>query len=223
MSIITNGTKVTGKWLRKYGKWVNVLGVSCDSFDEGTHIAIGRGSGRNVGQLFRIRDWCRSVGTKFKLNCVVCKLNWEEDMAATVAQLSPSRWNVFQVLFVEDENYASAAGVKLDKRKRDTKAMLISDEQFTWFCERHEHLGCFVPESNELMASSYLILDEHSCFLDKGDGRGRTSRSILEVGVQRALEEVRFDREAFVQRGGLYDWSREGEWCGKSESTALEW
>lgn len=174
-------------------------------------------------QLFRIRDWSRSFGIKFKLNTVVCKLNWEEDMAATVAQLSPFRWEVFQVLFVEDENSASAADVKLDKRKRDARALLMSDVQSKRFCERHEHLGCFVPESNELMASSYLILDEHSCFLDKGDGRERTSRSILEVGVQRALEEVRFDREAFVQRGGLYDWSREGEWCGKSETKALEW
>jgi radical S-adenosyl methionine domain-containing protein 2 len=36
VSIITNGTNVTEKWLREHGQFVDVLGVSCDSFDERT-------------------------------------------------------------------------------------------------------------------------------------------------------------------------------------------
>ena len=36
VSIITNGTKVTEKWLEDYGRFVDVMGVSCDSFDERT-------------------------------------------------------------------------------------------------------------------------------------------------------------------------------------------
>lgn len=36
VSIITNGTKVTEEWLGKYGAFVDVLGVFCDSFDERT-------------------------------------------------------------------------------------------------------------------------------------------------------------------------------------------
>jgi radical S-adenosyl methionine domain-containing protein 2 len=39
--------------------WVDVLGVSCDSFDEKVNTAIGRGTGDNMTQLFRIRNWCR--------------------------------------------------------------------------------------------------------------------------------------------------------------------
>ena len=225
VSIITNGTKVTEKWLQKYGKFVDVMGVSCDSFDEGTNIAIGRGSGENVQQLFRIRDWCRELGIKFKLNTVVCTLNWREDMAATVEELDPFRWKVFQVLFVEDENSASTSETALDQRKRDARALLVSAEQFGHFCDRHKHLPCFVPEPNELMASSYLILDEHLCFLDKGSGREKTSRSILEVGVAKAMSEVRFDGEAFVKRGGLYDWTKQREegGCGGKEQKELEW
>ena len=87
VSIITNGTKVTTNWLQEHAPFIDVLGVSCDSFDEDTNIAIGRGTGENVTQLFRIRDWCRLHQIKFKLNTVVCKLNWEEDMSSVVAEL----------------------------------------------------------------------------------------------------------------------------------------
>ena len=59
------------------------------------------------------------------------------------------------------------------------------------------------------MRSSYLILDEYMCFLNKE--KGTNSRSLLEVGVQKLLEEVKWDGQAFVERGGLYEWTRESE------------
>ncbi|KAK5129840.1 hypothetical protein LTR08_002777 [Meristemomyces frigidus] len=218
VSIISNGTLLKKKWLEQNGKFVDVMGISCDSFNEDTNEAIGRGSGRNVEQLFAIRQWCLELGIKFKLNTVVCKLNWQEDMVATIAELDPFRWKCFQVLFVEDENDASRAQTKDDKRKRDARELLISKEQFEAFCGKHEHLSCFVPEPNNLMASSYLILDEYLCFLDKGSGREKQSACILHVGVDRALQEINWDRAAFVKRGGEYDWSRgvsgDADGCG---------
>ena len=56
VSIITNGTKATEKWMRENSEYIDILGVSCDSFDEATNIQIGRGTGENVTQLFRIRN-----------------------------------------------------------------------------------------------------------------------------------------------------------------------
>ncbi|KAJ7629772.1 hypothetical protein DFH06DRAFT_1225385 [Mycena polygramma] len=230
VSIITNGTLVTEGWMRAHGRWVDVLGVSCDSFNEETNMLIGRGSGENVAQLFRIRGWCQSLGVKFKLNTVVCTHNWREDMATTVEQLDPFRWKVFQVLLVAGENDDGHTDTALDKRKRDARKLLISDEQFRTFCDRHKHLKCFVPEPNSLMASSYLILDEYLCFLDKGPGREKQSRCILDVGVQTALSEVRWDQNAFRARGGMYDWTKDaqeggedGESCGGAKTKDLEW
>ena len=226
VSIISNGTKITQKWLQTNAQYVDVLGVSCDSFDEGTNIKIGRGTGKNVEQLFRIRDWCRDFGIKFKLNTVVCSYNWTEDMVDIVERLDPFRWKCFQVLEVQDENDAATLETELDKRKRNAKNFIISDEQFASFCDKHSHLRCFVPESNELMASSYLILDEYLCFLDKGNGKEKQSGSILDIGVVHALKQVRWDREAFLSRGGVYDWSKElgGEYgCGTELKPEHEW
>ncbi|KAI1159396.1 hypothetical protein F5B18DRAFT_637245 [Nemania serpens] len=226
VSIITNGTKVTKKWLEENSQWIDVLGVSCDSFNEQTNIAIGRGTGNNVRKLFNIRDWCQKLGIKFKLNTVVCAENWEENMVDVIEQLKPFRWKAFQVLYVEGENDAEEKDVYSNKRKRNARELLISDEQFKMFCDKHRHLESFVPESNSVMASSYLILDEYLCFLDKGGGAEKQSRSILEVGVQRALSEIRWDQEAFWTRRGMYDWTKdelEMGGCGSIDKKSLEW
>jgi len=45
-----------------------------------------------------------------------------------------------------------------------------------------------VEEPNDVMRSSYLILDEYMRFLSK-EGDYRVSPSILEVGVREALDD----------------------------------
>ncbi|OCL08696.1 hypothetical protein AOQ84DRAFT_292603, partial [Glonium stellatum] len=174
---------------------------------------VGEGGWDNVAQLRRIAGWCGRYGIKFKLNTVVCSLNWREDMVERVRELAPFRWKVFQVLVVVGEN-------ENDLRKRDARKFVVSDEEFEYFCERHKGVKGFVAEPNRLMKSSYLILDEYMRFLDKGDGEEKTSESILDVGVQKALSQVHWDQESFAERGGIYDWTKEagvsssGEGCG---------
>jgi radical S-adenosyl methionine domain-containing protein 2 len=112
------------------------------------------------------------------------------------------------------------------QRKRDARAFLVSDEQWKVFCERHEVLECFVPESNDMMRSSYLILDEYMRFLSRGVGTEAMSQSILDVGVKKAMNQVTWDQGGFVERGGVYDWSKSKvEGCGGVGDGAkeLEW
>lgn len=127
---------------------------------------------------------------------------------------------------MQDENESAAIDTELDKRKRNAKRFVFTNEQFKDICRKHEHLKCFVPKSNGLMASNFLILDEYPCFLDKGRGKEKQSRSILDVGVMKALEEVKWDEQAFVSRDGVYDSSKElsdGSGCGSEVVKELEW
>ncbi|PGH17528.1 hypothetical protein AJ79_01128 [Helicocarpus griseus UAMH5409] len=88
---------------KRYGKHNDIIAVSCDSLNEQTNIEIGRGSGNQVDQMLRIADWCREFGIKFKLNTVVCNLNYMEDINAMVEKLQPFRWKCFQGLKVAGE------------------------------------------------------------------------------------------------------------------------
>lgn len=212
VSIVTNGSLIKESFLKKHADQLDILAVSCDSFDETTNIKIGRGTGEQVKKLYEIAGWCRKYGIAFKLNTVVNRFNVHEDMNRHIEELQPFRWKCFQVLIVPGENDS-------DDTKRNGHEFTISDSEFDAFCQRHtRQQACLVLEPNRLMASSYLILDEYLRFVDK-TGK-QPSGSILEVGVQRALESVFWDENAFLERGGLYDWVKpEGE---KSCGTAAE-
>jgi len=215
VSIVTNGSKVTRQFLEKHGHNIDIIAVSCDSFDERTNVEIGRGDGNTFDQLYKIAGWCREFGIKFKLNTVVCRLNFTEDMNDRVAELQPFRWKCFQVLMVQGENDS-------EKKLRDVRRFMISDAEFEDFCQRHRTQKCLVPESNLMMAKSYLILDEYMRFLDR-EGRD-PSPSILEVGVEKALSCVFWDDENFVKRGGLYSWTRDAkESASCSDNKDLNW
>ncbi|KOS16613.1 Radical S-adenosyl methionine domain-containing protein 2 [Escovopsis weberi] len=217
VSIITNGSLVKEDWVRKHGKNVDILACSCDSFDEQTNIEIGRGTGDQVTILYRIAQWCRENDILFKLNTVVTRLNYQEDMNQHIETLSPFRWKVFQVLIVEGENDS-------EKTLRDARKFTITDDQFEDFCEKHKHHKSFVAEPNRLMAASYLLVDEYMRFIDK-DGN-KLSQSILDVGVEEAMKDIKWDVDAFEERGGVYDWTKElekGDACSGGMDEKLQW
>ncbi|KAF3913422.1 hypothetical protein ABW20_dc0110255 [Dactylellina cionopaga] len=202
ISVVSNGSKIREDWLKRHAKWLDILAVSCDSFNPETNKKIGRGAdGENVTRLFQIATWCKNYGIKFKLNTVVNIHNWDEDMTVQIQELAPFRWKVFQCLIVAGENDD-------ETRKTDARKFLVTEEQWQTFCRRHKHLESYVPEDNKSMASSYLLLDEYMCFLDKGEGMMTKSDSILEVGVEEAMKQVVWDKKSFVERRGIYDWSR---------------
>ena len=93
--------------------------------------------------------------------------------------------------------------VKGENEDKVTKFQ-ITNEEFKQFVERHKEIKCMVAESNDNMKSSYLILDEKMRFLDKGDGDEICSQSILEVGVEKALESIVYDEKEFKKRKGDY-------------------
>eukprot|EP00743_Colponemidia_sp_Colp-15_P013384 GILK01015538.1.p2 GENE.GILK01015538.1~~GILK01015538.1.p2 ORF type:complete len:140 (-),score=27.21 GILK01015538.1:211-630(-) len=139
-------------------------------------------------------------------------------MSIHINELNPCRWKVFQVLKIEGENSGDGA-------RRNVDDFLISSEAFDAFLARHKHIKSLVPESNDTMKNSYLILDERMRFLNCQEGRKDPSPSILEVGVKEALRHAGFDREKFVERKGVYDWNRNlpSNECGANMDPNLGW
>ncbi|KKA18497.1 hypothetical protein T310_7557, partial [Rasamsonia emersonii CBS 393.64] len=214
VSIVTNGSKLTERFMAKAAKHIDIIAVSCDSFDEQVNIQIGRGQGSHLAQVQEVARLCKKYKVKFKLNTVVNRYNVHEDMNKHIQALQPYRWKCFQVLVIEGENDSNST-------IRDARRFQISDEEFWQFCDRHSNNKCMVPEPNNIMRSSYLILDEYMRFLNKGTGA--PTESILDVGVSRALANVYWDQDSFYERGGIYDWTKDvGEGCGSEKNPALE-
>ncbi|KAF9078705.1 radical SAM enzyme, partial [Rhodocollybia butyracea] len=192
-TVVNNGSKVTKAWLDKYGRYLDVMALSVDSFDDEINIRLGRAEKA---------EWCRARGIKVKLNSVITQLNWEEDMNEQIADIQPFRWKVFQVLLLNGENTGAETS-----SLRDARNLVISREQFQAFLDRHSECVALVPEDNDVMKDSYLNLDENMCFLNCSDGGKTPGRSLLKVGVYEALKDAGWDAKAFEERGGVFDWS----------------
>lgn len=203
VSIVSNGSRIKENWLLEHHGSVDYLAISCDSLIDSTNAATGRrerlAGGQTVTQtqiLQQVAQWCRQYDILLKVNTVVNANNWQEDMSVGIADLRPQRWKVFQCLAIAGENTGFGA-------HRDVEPFIVSDAKFTAFIDRHRRLNP-VPESNDDMKDSYLILDEQMRFLNCQRGDKRPGRSILDVGVMCALAEAGFDNDAFQRRGGHY-------------------
>eukprot|EP00913_Durusdinium_trenchii_P023038 g21632.t1 len=202
VSIVSNGSLIKESWMKRFGSFVDILAISCDSFVEETNVRVGRGRGEHLRKLEEIKKWCVEYKVDFKINSVINALNVDEDMSEHIERLQPKRWKVFQCLLIEGENAGEEA-------IRDARSLTISDEQFQSFLERHKAVSVLVPESNDAMMNSYLILDEKLCFLNCTSGGKKPSASIRDVEVEVALRQAGFDAEMFVKRGGVYDWTKQ--------------
>ncbi len=156
----------------------------------------------HLNKMREIREWCHYYNVAFKINTVVNTYNHTEDMNYNIKVLDPVRWKVFQCLKLEGENYGANV-------KRNVTDFLITNEQFESFVERHRDLECIVPENNETMKDSYLLLDEKLRFLNCSGGKKEPSESIMDVGVEKALEQSGFNQEMFEKRGGVFNWKKD--------------
>ena len=115
---------------------------------------------------------------------------------------------MFQCLAIEAENLGPGA-------LRQVEEFLVTEQQWAAFLHRHRAVAALVPEDNEAMRNSYLILDEYMRFLDNSGGSKAPSCSLLDVGVEAAMARAGFDQAMFLRRGGKYKWSKRNQ--------TLEW
>jgi radical S-adenosyl methionine domain-containing protein 2 len=197
--VVSNGERL-GPILERHAASLDWIGLSVDSADEAVCVRLGRGTGGHVNRSIALAGLARERGIQIKLNTVVTAWNHAEDMSAFVKAIRPERWKVFRVLPIAGQN---------DGR---VEPLLITAEQFRAYVERHAHLAGegFPPvaEDNEDMTGSYVMIDPMGRFFDNVDGRLVYSPPILEHGVEQAFAAVRWERQRFMARGGLYPWRR---------------
>ena len=178
------------------------VGLSIDTVDPEKSIHIGRAVAGKIPiteeKYLDIIGEMKRHGIRLKINTVVNSVNWEEDLTPFIQLAKPERWKLFQVLRVKGQNDAY-----IDD-------FAIVTEQFEAYVERNrivENDGIsLVPENNEAMTESYVMIDPAGRFFDNVQGSYRYSEPILKVGVTEALKQVSIDPERFHQRGGKYDW-----------------
>ncbi|QNA44284.1 viperin family antiviral radical SAM protein [Lacibacter sediminis] len=199
--LVTNGSRLSDYFLRTNKGKLDWIALSIDSLNSTTNLLTGRAVvGLRPLQLSyykELSDKIKFFGYGLKINTVVSRVNFTEDMNQFIRYANPIRWKVFQVLPMIGQN---------DDRIND---LIITVLDFRTFLDRHSELkDILVPESNEQIKGSYVMVDPAGRFFDNSTGTHNYSQPILEVGIKAAFSEVNYNLEKFIERGGKYDWVR---------------
>ena len=190
-SVITNGHYLLGNKINIPENTLDMVGISFDSQNYATRQLIGRADrkGNSLGaddlkaaltKLTRTQK-----GIKTKINTVVNIHNWQENFTELISEIKPDKWKVLHVMpYGSDE-------------------LLISDEQFNSFIEKHRNESLSIyAESNLAMTESYLMIDPKGCFYQNVSNISgyKYSEAINDVGVEVALKQVNFNQAVFSAR-----------------------
>lgn len=192
VSMVTNGYRLYHDlaFFDSIIQYFSIIGVSIDSLKTEVNIKIGRKVGSSVLNKADYIDLCKKIKKSnclLKVNTVVSKLNRDEDFNDFYAQVVPDRIKLFQIL---------KPSFRL---KNDYNDLLITDEQFQTFVERHYKYKKFIcSEENELMLNSYYMINGEGCFLD--NKTGKIGKSLLTCDVEDALEDICIDMLKYSRR-----------------------
>lgn len=198
--VTTNGSFLNKNTIQKMQPYVSWIGISIDSVSDITAAEMGRGNGRHLAHIKEIVQFIHEAGIKLKINTVVTKQTKDEDMRDVIAELSPSRWKVFQFLTIVGQN---------DKISSEFS---ISSKEFDEYCDRHrliklgngtEKIFSPVFESAECMADSYFMVDADG-LVEINTPRGVIHIS-LEAVTNNNIEEM-LNLKNYMERGAVYEW-----------------
>ncbi len=200
-SIVTNGSCITSAWLDRVGGSLDWAALSIDTVDPQKLEETGRttrSGPMSEDDYLNVIDTLKEWGVRVKINTVVTRSNCDEDLTGFIARARPERWKLLQVLPVGGQN----DGLVDDQ--------VVTVEQFDAYVDRNRRVEdagvAVVPEDNELMTGSYVMVDPAGRFFDNTAGAHVYSRFINDVGVEAALQDVSVDPARFRLRGGLYAW-----------------
>jgi radical S-adenosyl methionine domain-containing protein 2 len=196
--IVTNGSKLTDAFLKANTAYLDWIAVSIDSLEEENNIEIGRAitGKKSLSKEFYydLISKIHKYGYGLKINTVVNKVNYKDNLSEFIEYAEPQRWKVLQVLPIVGQNDA-----KIDDFK-------ITTEEYNYFLKTHINVKTIVPESNDDIKGSYVMVDPAGRFFDNAQGTHNYSKPILEVGVKEAIKTMNYDLGKFLERGGIYTW-----------------
>ena len=193
--LVTNGSLLTLSFLQQNHENIDWISLSIDSQHEDIQRCLGSGVGNHVGQTIENVRQIRAFNIRLKLNSVITRLNFTEDMCDFILSLKPERWKAFQVLPIKGQN------------DHEVNDLAITSGEFDIFRQKHQQLSFAVFESNQEMQGSYLMLSPHGEFFTNSSGEHVYGPSIFDVGVEEALRQNTWDVHKFIGRGGVYSWA----------------
>lgn len=188
VSIITNSSILTTKFIRENAKYISMLAITIDSLDTEINHKIGRFSKNKsleFSKIFKNIELLRIINKdlKIKINTVVNKYNYGEYIGDFISLVKPDKWKVFQALSI------------------NTNEIHCSKEQYMIFLQNHKNQNLDVfSESNDEMTDSYIMIDPYGRFYQNTNSTYTYSKSILEICTSEITNHVNVNFDKYNNR-----------------------
>ena len=187
VSIITNSSKLTTKFIESNAKYISMFATSIDSINDTTNIKIGR---VHKDEILKVSKIIKNIelfkqlnyNIKIKINTVVNANNYDEYLGDLIDLIQPNKWKVLQALSI-------------------TKEIYCTKNQFELFLNNHKSIKTNIyKESNNDMVDSYIMIDPYGRFYQNSLVNYNYSDSILYIDVNSAFGQINFDIDKFKNR-----------------------
>ncbi len=197
LSLISNGYFLLNEKLTpdKLLKNLNMLGVSIDSFDEQTLIALGccdrHFTTLSESKLVNIVNRAKKINPsiKIKINTVVSRLNINENLIDLENKISIDRWKFLKIKEFDNKSFSN-------------KSLLITNDEFSKFLVLNRRVkGDCVPE--QTTERSYIIIDNQGNLLDNFGNNYEHVGNLLSESFDSVFTRYNFNGDLYKSRYNL--------------------
>ena len=187
VSIVTNGSLLTEKFLKKVGNYISMIGVSVDTLDKDTALKIGRvdsnGKVLKIDHLMSICKLIKSMGIQLKINTVVSKFNYNEDFIPFLNEVDADKVKFLELYLIDNMN---------DYSLRDK----LSRAEYLKFCSKHSSCENVFQESNDEFDGGYIMLNYKGDLIVNSENKhincGNIEINDFSLLANKALGKVKF-------------------------------
>ena len=189
-SIITNGSLLTGDFIKKNSRKLSMIGISIDGLDHRQNTLLGRvdkkGTDLSREHLENLADAIHKAEIKLKINTVVNAINYQDDFDQIIKSLAPERWKLLRMLHFDNANEAG-------------KSLMVSDEAFNDFVSRHKHLHPIVEDKNDIV-NSYIVVTPEGRLINNANEHYSMTESLLTHPFAEEFAKIPFSEIAYWKR-----------------------
>ncbi|HEA70622.1 hypothetical protein LCGC14_0578800 [marine sediment metagenome] len=198
VSIISNGTGINRRFIEKCSGKLDLIGLSIDSQYDYIEAKLGRTlrfKSRDYSHVKLVKQKIKLIKEfeiPIKINSIVNPLNWDENLSKFIQFINPIRWKVFEIHHLNgiNDNFFREFGI-------------LKPLQFQSFIEKHSQLKP-VFESSQMIMDSYCMITPDGRFYQDTNHRHHYSKPILDVGIDKAFQQIIYLENKYRERDGGY-------------------
>lgn len=188
LSVVSNGSIITDRWLEDNYYKFSTIGLSVDSLTSITNINLGRCCNNktlNKNRIFNLTRKIKNLGITLKINICVNKLNICEDFNEFLTTVKPDRLKLLQMVIRPGCNDIA-------------KDLLITKKDYEDFCSKYK-LFDPVIECTEDIDGAYLIIDSEGYLLDTSKGENAHIGNLFDNELNDLIDKANFNYSAFAK------------------------